>query len=1297
MKRALTTVGVFGLVLFPLVGVALGQLSDEDIAALRERGTREGWTFEVGPNPATRYPLHQLCGFLGPEVPPGESLNEEPPAPNVLLALPASFDWRQLNGCTSIKNQGSCGSCWAFATVGVLECAIKIREALEVDLSEQWLVSCVSEYFGCNGGWEAHNYHLVPTNPKHRRDACGGVGAVLESVFPYRAEDLPCGCPYEHTSYFLLDWGYVGSGGGVPPVPAMKQAIMEYGPIFVAVAVGNSFAAYRGGVFNDYSATSINHAVVLVGWDDTQGTNGVWFLRNSWGPWWGEYGYMRIEYGCSFVGYRASWVDYYTLPVIQEIPNRTALVGRTYTESPRILRGTRPITWTLEAGPPGATFSPDYGTIVWTNPGPINSVTTVRVRASNLRGSDVKEWTVTVKAAPVIADIPDKTITIGARYVETPTLLEGSLPVTWRLIRGPAGMTVDSNTGVVTWEEPNATGSPFPVTLLATNEVESDDESWVLTVKAPPVIAPIADEPNLPAGKPYTKAVTLVQGSPPITWSLLNGPPGMTIDPAGGTVSWPEPNATGGPVTVTARATNEVGNDTKSWAVTVKDLPVIVDIPNRSIAVGQEYTETPTLLRGTPPVTWSLVGGPAGMTVDPTTGVVRWPAPTTTGSPFTVVLRATNAVGYGEETWQLTVKAAPVISDIPDRDVILAQTYTETPTLVQGSPPVTWTLQSGPVGMSIDPNTGAVTWANPGPVNSNHTVRIRAANDMGAAEESWQVRVFLPTGPPVIRPVPDRAIVFGQTYGESMAITQGTLPVTWTLLDGPAGMTIDSGTGAVLWPSAGPRGSLHTLRVRATNAVGSAEVSWQLSVVLPPGPPRIDEIPDQSIPAGQPYNETPSLSQGTSPVTWVLITGPPGMTVNSTTGAVAWPAPTATSTPVTVTIRASNAQGQDDESWRLTVTAPPTAPEIRPFTNQTIRAGAPYVGPEPALLRGTRPVTWMLVSGPAGMTIDSTTGVVSWPSPTHVGSPFTVTLKVENAAGSDQKSWSLSVLPPFVEVFVSISPADVGLRMTVDGVTYSGLQKFNWEMGSSHSVSVTTPQVGQDGLTYHFESWSDGNTSSTRTLGIGSTTSYTATMRGVAITALTITGPATIQENTSAQYALRVTRSDGSSEDMTAGAEWRLSSDYGASITGPGRVTARDVQADWYCEVLALYGGTSARLPIAIVKTPDVRSLTVSTSPAGSGAPVKSAHNQGEVVMVPVPDPPAEGMVFAGWTGDASGTENPLRVVMDRDRTVVAVFTKSNGSTPLPAGGCGTGVPAAAVGSLGVMLLLRGVAVRRRR
>jgi C1A family cysteine protease len=294
-----------GAIILLAVQAVWAQLSPDDIADLQRRAAVEGWTFTVGANGATRWPLSQLCGAVEP---PGWRRGARFDNRMSQADLPAAYDWRTFGGCTPIRNQLGCGSCWAFGAIGAMECAILINDHVSVDLSEQWLVSC-TDAGKCSGGWhdEAFKY-LSCTGP--RQDPCGDQGAILESDLPYVAYDAPCYCPYTHP-YCIDSWLFIGSKGGSPTANQIKQAILDRGPVAVCMYVNAAFQGYTSGVFNACDGTeAINHVVVLVGWDDSLGTDGAWIMRNSWGDDWGESGYMRIEYGCSRIGYAAAYVNY---------------------------------------------------------------------------------------------------------------------------------------------------------------------------------------------------------------------------------------------------------------------------------------------------------------------------------------------------------------------------------------------------------------------------------------------------------------------------------------------------------------------------------------------------------------------------------------------------------------------------------------------------------------------------------------------------------------------------------------------------------------------------------------------------------------------------------------------------------------------------------------------------------------------------------------------------------------------------------------------------------------------------
>ncbi|HPR87133.1 MAG TPA: C1 family peptidase [bacterium] len=278
----------------------------QQLQRMREDITKQKLSFQVGYNSAMTRTIAQLCGAKPPmewwKTARDKNLTKLAPARlKAAVSLPASWDWRDHNGVTAIRDQGNCGSCWAFGSAGGFECFLLARNGVTADLSEQYLVSCNSLGYGCGGGWWAFDMLISP-------------GAVLESLFPYVASDVPCpsGLTY---AYQASGWAYVDGDNQIANTQKIKEAIYQIGPVVAAVYVGPYFQAYTGGVFDKEEAKgggfscsadkSVNHAILLVGWDDAAG---AWILRNSWGTGWGEAGYMRIKYGISKVGFAAASV-----------------------------------------------------------------------------------------------------------------------------------------------------------------------------------------------------------------------------------------------------------------------------------------------------------------------------------------------------------------------------------------------------------------------------------------------------------------------------------------------------------------------------------------------------------------------------------------------------------------------------------------------------------------------------------------------------------------------------------------------------------------------------------------------------------------------------------------------------------------------------------------------------------------------------------------------------------------------------------------------------------------------------
>uniref|UniRef100_A0A1J3IRL7 Cysteine proteinase RD21a n=1 Tax=Noccaea caerulescens TaxID=107243 RepID=A0A1J3IRL7_NOCCA len=197
--------------------------------------------------------------------------------------LPGEVDWRAKGAVVPVKNQGSCGSCWAFSAIGAVEGINQIKTGELISLSEQELVDCDTSYNGgCGGGLMDYAFQFIINN--------GGVDT--EEDYPYVETDVNmCNSDKKNNRVVTID--------GFEDVPendekSLKKALAHQ-PISVAIeAGGRDFQLYKSGVFTGTCGTALDHGVVAVGYGSTGGQD-YWIIRNSWGSNWGESGYIKLQ------------------------------------------------------------------------------------------------------------------------------------------------------------------------------------------------------------------------------------------------------------------------------------------------------------------------------------------------------------------------------------------------------------------------------------------------------------------------------------------------------------------------------------------------------------------------------------------------------------------------------------------------------------------------------------------------------------------------------------------------------------------------------------------------------------------------------------------------------------------------------------------------------------------------------------------------------------------------------------------------------------------------------------------
>jgi len=221
----------------------------------------------------------------------------EPTADNMATFLPtADIDWRASGAVTPVKNQGQCGSCWAFSAIGIIEGWHFNQKGELLDLSEQQINDCAGSFGnqGCNGGWHDKAVDWSATK-----------GNCLQTAYPYKARNQVC-----QTTCAPATKPNPSAPKGT--TEAALSTALAVGPVGVAVDASGGFQSYHSGVMSTGCGTQLNHAILAVGFSSKgpAATPNYWIVKNSWGTTWGDKGYISLVTGKNMCGINmhTAWV-----------------------------------------------------------------------------------------------------------------------------------------------------------------------------------------------------------------------------------------------------------------------------------------------------------------------------------------------------------------------------------------------------------------------------------------------------------------------------------------------------------------------------------------------------------------------------------------------------------------------------------------------------------------------------------------------------------------------------------------------------------------------------------------------------------------------------------------------------------------------------------------------------------------------------------------------------------------------------------------------------------------------------
>ena len=562
-----------------------------------------------------------------------------------------------------------------------------------------------------------------------------------------------------------------------------------------------------------------------------------------------------------------------TAPVLAAIPDQAVTEGSvvefiaTATDSDLPVQT---LTYSLGAGAPaGASIDPGTGRFTWSTTeadGPGFYSITIRV-ADNGPASldDTQSFTITVNegnSAPVLAAIPNQTVTEGATVQFTVSATDGDVPtqsLAYSLDAGaPSGASINGSTGLFTWTTTEADGpGVYTITVRVTDNGSpalSDSQSFTVTVaekNVSPSLAEIADQTVTEGGiVQFTASAT--DGDVPaqtLTYSLDSGAPsGASINPSTGRFTWTTTETDGpGVYTITVRVTDDGSpalSDSESFTVTVNEknaAPVLADIGDQTVTEGATVRFTALATDGDVPtqsLTYSLdAGAPAAASINADTGLFTWTTAEADGpGVYTITVRVTDDGSPAlsdSESFTVTVNeknAAPVLASIGDQTVSEGATVQFTASATDSDVPaqsLTFSLDSGaPTGASIDAHSGKFTWTTAeadGPGVYTITVRVTDSGSPASSDsESFVVTVNDTNAAPVLAEIGNQTVTEGATVQFTASATDGDVPaqsLIYSLDSGaPSAARINASTGKFTWTTTeADAPGVYTITVRVTD------------------------------------------------------------------------------------------------------------------------------------------------------------------------------------------------------------------------------------------------------------------------------------------------------------------------------------------------------------------------------------------------------------------------------------------------------------------------------------------------
>ena len=692
---------------------------------------------------------------------------------------------------------------------------------------------------------------------------------------------------------------------------------------------------------------------------------------------------------------------------------------------------------------------------------------------------------------------------VGAAYSAPALAATGGVPPysNWTVSSGslPPGLTLNSSTGVISGNPTTAAGSPFSFNVTVKDSAGSTSAPKQLSIII--IAGPAVTTNSLPGGEvgaPYSQTLAANGGTGTYTnWAVTSGslPPGLTLTAATGAISGTPGTVTGSPFNFSVTVTDSAGatSSAKSLSITIAAGPTVTTNSLPGGEVGASYSQPLAATGGTGTYTnWAVSSGslPPGLSLS-SGGTISGTPTTTTGSPFNFSVTVTDNAGSTSpaKSLSITIIAGPTVttSSLPGGEVSVG--YNQ-PLAASGGTGTysNWTVSSGslPPGLSLS-SAGTISGMPTTTTGSPFSFSVTVKDSAGSTSPAQALSIVVIAGPSVTTTsLPNGAV--GVAYNQPLAVSGGTAPYTWSVASGslPPGLSLSS-SGTISGTPSTSIGSPFSFSVTVKDNAGVTSSAQPLSIGVGNGV----TITTTSLPGGEvgaPYSQNLGATGGVQPYgNWTVSSGslPPGLTLNSSTGVIGGTPTTTTGSPFSFSVTVMDHNGNTSAAQPLSI-AIIAAPTI---TTNSLPSGQVAVAYSQTLKAtgGTPPyVLWTVSSGslPPGLTLNSSSGVISGNPTTGAGSPFSFTVTVKDSAGSTSAAQPLSIA-----VIVGPSITTTTLPSGEVGVAY------NQTLAVSGGKAPYTWSVASGSLPPGLSLSSGGAISGTPTTATGSPFSFSVTVK----------------------------------------------------------------------------------------------------------------------------------------------------------------------------------------------------------